>query len=196
MKAAGPRALEVGPMCSSDTLTAPLESSTPQDESEPADRLLIVARELTRGGAAYLALRYARRLCERYAIDVLVTGPADDEFLEELPAGVTIFPLGEGPSRHEGSALRCLHQFIKRHQETPVFQRSYRAVLATSIFPDWRACALATTVRADRRLICLVDECLVCYHGLGPPERGILERCRVLAADVMLPVSHRLWQAA
>ena len=164
-----------------------------RDASDPVERVLIVAREFTRGGAAYLALRHARRLNERFAIDVLVTGPADDDFLGEFPAGVSIYRLGEFPSRPEGSPLRFLHQLVKRHQAIPPFQRSYRAVLATSIFPDWEACAITAAVQTQRRLIFLVDEGLVRYPGLGPPERSIVERC-ILAADLVLPVSRRLWQ--
>lgn len=113
------------------------------DETEPSDRLLFVVRELTRGGAAYLTLRHARRLCERYSIDVLVTGPADDDFLGEFPESVAIYRLGEFPSRPEGLPLRFLHQLIGSHHDLPPFRRSYRALLATSIFPDWEACAVA-----------------------------------------------------
>ncbi len=194
MKTAGPATLEVEPMRSSGVSAAPLESSHLRDEREPAGRLLIVARELTRGGAAYLALRYARQLCDRYAIDVLVTGPVDDELRRELPANVDIFSLGDGPSPLDGPPLDVLHQFIRWHQDLPPFQRSYRAVLATSIFQDWRACAAVSTVRADRRLVFLIDECLIRYHGLGPPERSIVERC-IVEASVMLPVSRRLWES-
>lgn len=46
---------------------------------------------------------------------------------------------------------------------------------------------------ADRRLIFLVDEGLVRYRGLGPFERGIVRRC-IMAADLVLSVSRRLWQ--
>jgi len=191
MKALDPPLRDALPIRSPGALPGPPAASPLREVIEPVDRLLIVARELTRGGAAYLALRHARRLAERYPIDVLVTGPSDDDFVREFPAGVNVYQLGDGPSRPEGPPLRFLHQFLLEHQATPPFQRSYRAVLATSIFPDWPACAAATTVRAARRLVFLVDEGLVRYPGLGPPERGIVDRS-ILAADMVLPVSRRL----
>jgi glycosyltransferase involved in cell wall biosynthesis len=157
----------------------------------PAERVLIVARELTRGGAAYLALRHARRLSAAYSVDVLVTGPCDDAFLAEFPPGVSIYRLGEVASRPEGSPLRFLHRFAVERGESPPFRREYRAMLATSIFPDWQACAAAASVCAGRRLVFLVDEGLVRYPGLGPPERGVVERC-IRGADMLLPVSRRL----
>ena len=48
------------------------------------------------------------------------------------------------------------------------------------------------TVRASRRLLFLVDESLAFYPGLGPPERDVVEQC-VARADLVLPVSRRLW---
>lgn len=159
--------------------------------TNPADRLLIVTRELTRGGAAYLALRHARQLCRHYAIDVVVTGPTDPDFVREFPAEVTVFSLGDCPPEIVGHPLRFLHQFAERFQHIPAFQSSYRAVLATSVFPDWEACAAATTVRANRRLTFLVDEGLIRYSGMGPLERSLIDRC-ILASDLLLPVSRRL----
>jgi glycosyltransferase involved in cell wall biosynthesis len=162
-------------------------------ELSTSDRLLIVARELTRGGAAYLALRHAQRLSRRYAVDVLCTGPWDEVFVSEFPSSVCLYRLEPGLLEPAAIPLQTVHEFALRHRAMSPFQLAYRAVLATSIFPDWPACAAVSAVRASRRLIFLVDEGLVRYPGLGPPERAVVDHC-ILGADTLLPVSRRLLQ--
>src|SRR4051812_14566894 len=148
-------------------------ASRPRSQGERTDRLLIVARELIRGGAAYLALRHARKLSETYSVDVLVTGACDLDFLSEFPEQISVYRLGETPLRWDADWRRVLRRFALDHGgEAPFFQR-YHALLATSTFPDLSACAAVCTISASRRLLFLVDESLALYPGLGSPMRDI-----------------------
>lgn len=166
------------------------------DASEPVpndpERLIIIARELTRGGAAYLALRHARQLSRFYRVDVLVTGPCDANFVAEFPAEIEVFRLGTSRPFVGSSWLHALRRFAEDHREEAPFRRHYQAALGTSTFPDLAACAAVCTVSAAWRLVFLVDESLLWYPELNPPARGIFERC-ILGADLVLPVSRRLW---
>jgi len=170
-----------------------LSSDRNRPAGRPGGRLVIVARELVRGGAAYLALRHARRLAEDYSVDVLVTGPVDAAFVREFPRAVSVYQMIGVSMRPEDGTLHTLHRIALANRDAPVFQHRYRAMLATSIFPDWESCAAACAVQADRRLVFLVDEGLVRYPALAPVERGIVERA-IRDADCLLPVSGRLWQ--
>jgi len=162
-----------------------------EGEGRP-DRFLIVAREMTRGGAAYLALRHARTLCELDRVDVLVTGPCDDDFLAEFPESVTVYRLAGAtlPVREDWRSL--LRSFAEEHADLPPFRRRYRAALGTSIFPDLVACAALCAARADRRMLFLVDESLGFYELLSPEGRSVVEQC-LGTVDLVVPVSRRLW---
>ena len=166
--------------------------STHENEAIPSNRVLIVAKELTRGGAAHLALRYASRLCRHYPVDILVTGAVDWGFLDELSVGVQVYRLENVPTKPEPTALRTFHRVAFENRKLPVFQTHYRAVLATSVFPDWVACAAVAAVRASKRLLFLVDEGLAQFPDLTAVEQAILERC-IQSSDMVLPVSRRLW---
>jgi len=165
----------------------------PGDGAGGRDRLLIVARELTRGGAAYLALRHARSLVARFAVDVLVTGPCDDDFLDEFPEQVPIYRLGGAALGGDEDWAGVLHMFALEHSGATPFRWHYHTLLATSTFPDLAACAAVCTVRATRRVLFLVDESLAFIDGLGARERAVVEQC-VVRADLVLPVSSRLWE--
>jgi glycosyltransferase involved in cell wall biosynthesis len=167
--------------------------TTANEYGADRERLLIVTSELTRGGAAYLALRHARRLCQRYAVDVLVTDRCDDAFLEEFPSNVSIFRAGATARPPGPPGADRDGQFLLRHAQTPPLQRTYRAVLATSVFWDSCACAAACAARASRLLVFLVDEALARYPHLTPPEQNAIALC-IRRADLLLPVSRRLWQ--
>jgi glycosyltransferase involved in cell wall biosynthesis len=169
----------------------PLASAL-QSEKNRADRLLIVAREMKRGGAAYLALRHARRLSTVYAVDVLVTGPCDDDFVAEFPEQVTIYRLDGSILKWDADWRRVLHIFAHEHSQATPFLWQYHTLLATSTFPDLIACAAVCTVQASKCLLFLVDESLAFYSRLGPQGRSVVKQC-VERADLVLPVSRRLW---
>ncbi len=168
-------------------------ASLAENGEDLSDRLLIVAREFTRGGAALLAVRHARALRASHPLDLLVTGPCDEDLLEELPAGVCVYRIDCGPLHLESYPVRMLHRFRRAHRHMPPFQRHYRAVLATSIFPDLTACAAFAAVRASRRFLFLVDEGLKSYAEFEPAERNFVNEC-IVRADRVLPVSRRLWE--
>jgi hypothetical protein len=167
-------------------------STLVRPEHEKSNRLLIVAQELTRGGAAYLALRHAQTLSARYPVDILVTGRCDDDFLCEFPRQIPVYHLDASPIRLESDWPFVLHQFALDHAHALPFRQEYHALLATSVFPDIAACAAVCTVKARRRHLFLVDEGLAVFNRLAPSAQAIAERCIALA-DLVLPVSRRLW---
>ena len=165
----------------------------------PKKCVLVVTGEFTFGGAAFLTLRHMKRLLAQYEIDFLVTGPCEDEMLRELPEIISLYRLSTSPFEHTpdvlGSmdALGCLELFLKRGLTEPLV-RSYQAVLATSVFADWRACIAVSVARAERKLVFLLDEALAEYPQQSPRDQSAIDSC-LLAADQVLPVSMRLWQA-
>jgi hypothetical protein len=116
-------------------------------KQEGSDRLLIVSRELMRGDAAYLALRYAPALSARVPVDILVSGRCDDDFLGEFPETITIHQLDETPIIGEADWRLAWHRFAPDHAGASPFCQQYRAVLATSTFPNLAACAAVSTVQ-------------------------------------------------
>jgi glycosyltransferase involved in cell wall biosynthesis len=160
--------------------------------------LLFIAWELTRGGAAYMAVRHMRRLISRYDIDLLITGPADSYMLSHLPEGVRVFRLEMG---HLNSAAYSLGQqdslggmelFLLRQSIEPL-QRDYHAVLATTVFRDWRASMAVSLARSPRKLVFLVDEALSFFPDQSPRGQSAVEAC-LLSADLVLPVCEKLWR--
>jgi glycosyltransferase involved in cell wall biosynthesis len=158
----------------------------------PRYRILFLAQEFVAGGAAFLALRHMQRLASDYDIDLLVTGPCADEVLHQLPQQVSVFTLDAQSWRADVNALWCL-DLVLAARALPPFQRSYHALLATSVFPSRRACLAMSLVQARRKLLFLVDERLARYPQRLLPERSAIE-CALLSADLVLPVSARLWQ--
>lgn len=53
--------------------------------------ILFVVQELNAGGAAYLCVRWIKRLVNEYQIDLLVVGHHDEKMLDELPKEVSVF---------------------------------------------------------------------------------------------------------
>jgi glycosyltransferase involved in cell wall biosynthesis len=153
-------------------------------------RILVLAREFTLGGASYLALRHIRRLLSRYEIELLVTGPHEEAMLSQLPKGVSVFNL---ESMAQGTdPLTCLDFFLAHGRMRP-FQTAYHTVLGTSVFPDWQSSMAFRLVQASRKFLFLVDEGLLQYQNLSAFQRPTIESA-ILAADLVLPVSKRLWQ--
>ena len=159
-------------------------------KSAAPERILFLVREFTLGGASYLALRHIRRLVCRYQIDLLLTGPHEQSMLRQLPDGVSVFMLEKFPE--ETDPLLWLNFFLAHGRLHP-FQTTNRAVLATSAFPDWQSCMAFRLVRAARKLLFLVDEGLASFGMLPSYQRSTIESA-ILAADLLLPVSKRLWQ--
>jgi len=152
--------------------------------------ILVIARELTVGGAAYLAVRHLQRLAVAgREIDLLVTGPVAPRMAAELPAGVRLSRLDLGPV-DDAAGLLAIHEAIAA-AEHPFLADDYDAVVGTSLFPEVVPCAAFHLARGRRKLLVLLDEGLL---GLPdpPPDLDAAMRSAVLAADHLLPVSQGL----
>ena len=152
--------------------------------------ILVIARELTVGGAAYLAVRHLQRLAVAgREIDLLVTGPVTPRMAGELPAGVRLSRLDLGPV-DDAAGLLAIHEAIAA-AEHPFLADDYDAVVGTSLFPEVVPCAAFHLARGRRKLLVLLDEGLL---GLPdpPPDLDAAMRSAVLAADHLVPVSQGL----
>jgi glycosyltransferase involved in cell wall biosynthesis len=159
-------------------------------KSASPGRILFLVREFTLGGASYLALRHMRRLVSRYEIDLLVTGPHEEAMLKQLPDRVSVFKLESFP---EGTDPLIWLNFFLAHGRMRPFQFAYLAVLGTTVCPDWPSSMAFRLVQASRKLLFLVDEGLAIFENFPPYHRRAIDSA-ILAANLLLPVSKRLWQ--
>jgi glycosyltransferase involved in cell wall biosynthesis len=159
-------------------------------KSASPERILFIVREFTLGGAGYLALRHMRRLVCRYGIDLLVTGPHEEAMLKQLPGQVSVFKLESFP---DGTDPLIWLNFFRAHGRIRPFQARYLAVLGTSALPDWQSSMAFQLVLASRKLLFLVDEGLAAFGLFSPSHQAAVERA-ILEANLLVPVSNRLWQ--
>lgn len=155
------------------------------------DRILFMARELTAGGAAYLAVRHLRRLAPSRRVDLLVTGPVSPTMTADLPAGVVLHRLGVDRSTTAKGFLATREAVAA--EEHPCLAADYDAVVGTSLFPDLPACAAFALCRAARKVLVLLDEGLI-LPGLPGDVRAAMHNALV-AADHLVPVSRGLLEA-
>jgi len=131
----------------------------------PNKRILFIVQELTAGGAAYLCIKWIRRLVNHYQIDLLIIGPYEVKMLDALPPGVSVFHAGQSAFSATCdrlgsiSALGALRLFMRRNKIPPLAVE-YQAVLATSILASWQACIAFALCRSQRKILFLVDEAL------------------------------------
>ena len=152
-------------------------------------RILFIAREFTAGGAAYLAVRHLQRLAsDARRIDLLVTGPVAPALVGELPAGVTVHRLDVGPDPVSQGLLATREAVAAAGH--PCLEAGYDAVVGSSLFPDLVACAAFATCRGRRKLLVLLDECLILPDLPADIRAGM--QGAILAADHLLPVSQAL----
>lgn len=154
-------------------------------------RILFIAREFMEGGAAYLALRYLRRLATgSRQIDLLVTGQVSPRLAAALPAAVRLWRLDLGGLADATGLLAIRLAFAAA--EHPCLTRDYDAVIGTSLFPEIVPCTAFRLARGRRKLLVLLDE------GLGivapSPDLAAAMRSAVVAADHLLPVSQGLFE--
>jgi len=151
-------------------------------------RLLVIARELRAGGAAYLIVRHLQRLPAGLTVDLLITGPVDPVLQDALPGAVTLqrLPDGTGLDAADGLSLRmALRKLAHSCLEQP-----YDAVIGSSLFPDITACTAFCLAQGGRKLVVLLDEGLLAA-GLDA-RTAAAQRAALLAADHLLPVSRAL----
>ena len=159
--------------------------------------ILFVVQELNAGGAAYLCVRWIKRLVNDYEIDLLVVGHHDEKMLDELPKEVSVFISNESlvnsicdkVSSH--SPLGILPFFL-RNKDLEPFHREYQAVLATSILASWQACTVFSMVSSTNKILFLVDEALATHRKDALRKKNIVE-LSVLVADYVISVSRGLY---
>ena len=150
--------------------------------------ILVIAREFTEGGAAYLALRHLRRMAVGRQIDLLVTGPVSPTLAAELPANVTLARLEAEPGAIDQELLATREAVAAAAH--PYLERHYAAVVGSSLFPDIRACCSFSLSRGDRKVLVLLDEGLI-LPRLSAETRAAMQGA-IVAADHLLPVSQGL----
>ncbi len=152
------------------------------------NRILVIAKEFTEGGAAYLALRHLQRMAGSRQIDVLVTGAVSEPLAAELPHGIRLTRLAiERDIVAQG--LLATREAIAA-AELPCLGRDYGAVIGTSLFPDMPACAAFALCRGRRKMLVLLDEGLLAPRRTGDTLAAM--QGAILAADHLLPVSQGL----
>lgn len=156
-----------------------------------SESILLVAREFTGGGAAFLILRHVQRLGNARPIDLLITGPVCPVMAGLLPDWVTLAQLETTAGTLERGLLATRDALVSAQH--PFLEREYSAVLGTSLFPDMAACAAFSVSRARRKVLVLLDEGML-RKGLSSEERAAI-RGAFLAADHLVPVSQSLLAA-
>jgi glycosyltransferase involved in cell wall biosynthesis len=153
--------------------------------------ILFVVRELTLGGAAFLAIRHIQRLSASCRIELLITGSCDTGMTDLLPAEVIVHRANSGVPNQKTSVIDC-HEWFAEQRNLPPFNKRYDAILGTSLFPDIQACVAFTRIDSPRKLLFLVDESIL-DSSLNREIKWAIESC-ILAADLTLPVSKGLWE--
>lgn len=156
-----------------------------------SNKILFISRELTLGGAAFLTVRYINRMIPDFEIDLLVTGPISDQVLSVLSSSVQVFQLELTDQSFPLDSLDAFSQ-INPYRNLPPFQKTYDAVIGSSLFPSWEACLSFSLVRALKKYTFLVDESLIHYSGFNPVQRSCVD-LSIRNTDLFLPVSTKLW---
>ena len=151
-------------------------------------RVLFVARELTPGGAAYLAVRHLRELEAVRQFDLLVTGPLSPSVVEDIPYSVSVHRLTVNNEAIRRGLLATREAIAELGH--PCLTQTYDVVVGTSLFPDMLACASFALALASKKMIILLDEGLI-SPGLCPEMRAAMGNA-VVEADQLLPVSRSL----
>lgn len=161
-------------------------------------RILFIVQELTAGGAAYLCIKWIKRLIAHYDIDLLIIGPHEAKMLTELPAAVSIFSsncnrLASRFLNSPGAAspLGALPFFMRRTELAPL-NREYHAVLGTSILASWQACTAYALAHSGKKIIFLVDEALA-GHPQELPRKKDMTELSIQVSDYVVSVSKSLF---
>ncbi len=164
-----------------------------QSEQQPtsrnaSDRVLVIVREFTEGGAAFLALRHMRRLADARQVDLLVCGAYSTSMLSRLPGGIGVERIA-GRISADGQDLLAMRLALA-DLNLCCLSNHYDTVLGCSLFPDMAACAAFSLSWGRQKIVMLVDE------GLLEPRlsrhTGAAMQGALLAADHLLPVSQAL----
>tara|TARA_B110000503_G_scaffold139302_1_gene227415 strand:- start:514 stop:2670 length:2157 start_codon:yes stop_codon:yes gene_type:complete len=149
-----------------------------------SQRVLFIARELTEGGAAFLAIRHLKRLIRAdRQIDFLITGPISNALSAELD-GVAIHKPGVDINTSLTNPLELRRACIRAY---PCLTNDYDIVVGTSLFPDMVACVTFSASRGHRKLLVLLDEGLI-LPDLKADMKAAMQ-CAIVATDHLVPVS-------
>lgn len=169
--------------------------------SKPTNhRILFIVQELTSGGAAYLCIKWIKRLIAHYDIDLLIIGPQEAKMLAELPATVSIFSTDGSRltslcrNRYEAQSPLGVLPFFMRRTELLPLNRDYHAVLGTSILASWQACTAYALARSDKKIIFLVDEALAGHLHELPRKKNVTE-LSIQVSDYVVSVSKSLFNS-
>ena len=163
-------------------------------------RILFIVQEFTPGGAAYLCIKWIKRLIAHYDIDLMIIGPHEAKMLAELPEAVSIFSsncnrLASRLLNSPGAAspLGAL-SFFRQRTELPPLNREYHAVLGTSILASWQACTAYVLARSGKKIIFLVDEALAAHPHESPRKKNVAE-LSIQVSDYVVSVSKSLFNS-
>lgn len=164
-------------------------------------RILFIVQEFTSGGAAYLCIKWIRRLIAHYDIDLMIIGPHEAKTLAELPAAVAVFNADSSGLTSPGymdrlrarSALGALPLLMRRTEFIPL-GREYHAVLGTSILASWQACTAYALARSGKKILFLVDEALANHPQELPRKKEAVE-LSIQVSDTIVSVSRSLFNS-
>ena len=165
--------------------------------SNKPQKILILTREFTLGGACYLAIRLIKKLVIQYHVDLLIVGPSDDEMLAELPKSVSTYKLNPNASNFKSGYFgtqNIVNQitFTKTLHTLVPFNNFYDVLISTSIFPSWPACVAHANINARHKIIFLVDESLGCFNSLSLGTKTAVE-LSILCSETIVSVSKSLF---
>lgn len=164
----------------------------------PRKRILFIVQELTAGGAAYLCIKWIKRLVSLYEIDLLIIGPYETKMLAALPAGVSVVHAGQSAFSASCdrlgsiSALGALRLFMRRNKIAPL-AAEYQAILATSILASWQTCIAFALCRSQNKILFLVDEALATCAQARALRRNAVA-LSLLVTDRVVSVSSALFK--
>lgn len=110
-------------------------------------KIIFVSREFLVGGAGYLTLRHIQQLISDYDIDLLITGPTDQQMLNQLPPAVQIYTFNFNDSYDD----KFIVHFFIENRTLAIFSNVYSAVLGTAILPDFRAASIMSLLKAKKK---------------------------------------------
>jgi glycosyltransferase involved in cell wall biosynthesis len=149
-------------------------------------KYLLIARELTEGGAAFLLTRHVNKLVGTDTeIDILITGAYAPSMLGRLPVQVRVHLVEETTSSKHTTVLSAREQMLAYFSE--VLSKTYDCVVGTSLFPDMDACCVFTLSNASCKLLILLDEGLILQKKES--ELAFAMRGTLIACDHLIPVS-------
>ena len=159
-------------------------------------RLLFISSELTLGGAAYLTIRWIKALNNHFHITLLICGPIEQRMMDELPPEIKIYQLEPSiwikTSERLGKlTLDNFSSFLK-NKNINILDEDYVAVIGTSIFWSWAACASYYLAKSTHKISFILDEGLLKIRVEKYRQNTIIDLA-LLVTHNFIAVSADLW---